>query len=109
MQVYPLVFKYKQWIQGQTVSAGVEFVGHILMTFEDGEWWATGVTPGGIAESGATIEEAYGNFKRFMTGVLIDHADRAGDFEAFHKDLASFVGQTNRPDAKRWTEAREQV
>ncbi len=109
MNQYPMVFRYKNWIQGTGFAAGIELEGRVLLSKEDDEWWISGVTPGGMSEAGADPKDAYTKFRTFFTGILTDLAHQAGNFGDFEAQLRKFMAQTNVVDAKRWDDARAYV
>ena len=104
-----MVFRYKNWIQGPGFAVGIELEGRVLLSKEDGEWWLSGVTPGGMSEAGADPKEAYTKFRTFFTGILTDLAHQAGSFKAFEARLKSLMAETNTVDAQRWDAARAYV
>ncbi len=113
MNSYPLIFKFKDMIAGPGFLAGVQIEGRVLMVEEkeDGvsEWWLNGVSPGGIAQEGATPQEAYLNFREFFRGVLEDLAVAAGNFNEFQKSVDSFILTENKAQAAIWTETRNAI
>ncbi|HUO57902.1 MAG TPA: hypothetical protein VMV05_06965 [bacterium] len=113
MNAYPLIFKFKDMIAGPGFLAGVQIEGRVLMVEEkeDGvsEWWLNGVSPGGIAQEGATPQEAYLNFREFFRGVLEDLAVSTGNFVEFQKSVNNFIMTENKVQAAIWTETRNAI
>ncbi len=113
MDAYPLIFKFKDLIAGPGFLAGVQIEGRVLMAEEkedeNSEWWLYGVSPGGIAQEGATPQEAYLNFREFFRGVLEDLAVNAGNFADFQKSVNNFVTEENKAQAAIWKETRNAI
>ena len=113
MNFYPLIFKFKDLIAGPGFLAGVQIEGRVLMVEEKeeghSEWWLYGVSPGGIAQEGATPQEAYLNFREFFRGVLEDLAVAAGNFADFQKSVNNFVLDENKAKATIWMDTRNAI
>jgi hypothetical protein len=109
MTAYPLLFTFLDKVEGNNYLADVAVHGRLLATEEDGIWWAYGVNPGGGAASGATLGEAYVEFRKIVMKVLFDIASEADDFYAFRESAKEFFEETNEPTLKDWEAAREQV
>lgn len=107
MNDYPLIFKFKGVFQTPVFAAGITVEGHVLATKEeDGLWWLYGVNPGGMSQSGATLDLAYANFRTFFKGIVEDLAAEALSFEAFQAEVAKFIDDTDVSDSARWLKAR---
>lgn len=110
MNDHPLIFKFKGVLQTPAFVAGITVEGHVLATLEeDGQWWLYGVNPGGMAQCGATLDQAYANFRTFFKGIVEDMAAEASSFEAFKVDLAKFIADTDSEDGARWAKARAEL
>ncbi len=103
---YPLVFSFRDVIEGNGFLAGVAISGRALMVHEgeDG-WWLYGVTPAGIAATGDTPPEAHAAFRNTYREVLFDAAADAADFEAFKTEVERFFNEGNSEEERRWNEA----
>ena len=61
-----------------------------------------GVNPGGLAEGGESINDAYWNFRNDYTKVLYDIAEDARNFDEFRLEVIRFFEDTNLPTLKEW-------
>ena len=68
-----------------------------------------GVTPSGLAESGASLTEAHLVFLNALRKVLFDIANEVPSFEEFQTRVHSFFEETNTPTAADWEKAVEEV
>lgn len=110
MTDHPLIFKFKGVFQTPLFAAGITVEGHVLATKEeDGQWWLYGVNPGGMSQSGATLDLAYANFRTFFKGIVEDLAAEAPSFEAFQAEVAKFIADTDAEDSARWVKARAEL
>jgi hypothetical protein len=105
----PLVFGYRDLIEGEGFVAVVEVYGRALLVQGDEEIWMNGVNPGGLAGGGGTRREALFDFRSGYQSVLFDLAEAAADFTDFQHRVEAFFHQTNRPNEADWTRALEQV
>lgn len=103
---YPLVFGFRDAIEGNGFLAGVAISGRALMVHEgeDG-WWLYGVTPAGIAASGDTPPEAHVAFRNAYREVLFDAAADAEDFAAFKSEVERFFSEPDAEEESRWNAA----
>jgi len=109
MKGFPLIFTFKDVIAGNGYFAGVFIKGHVLMKNEFGEWWMYGVSPGAIAESGSTQEEANLKFNQAIRWVLSSFAQECTSFDEFQREVDKFVTSASLPDVAEWEEARNAV
>jgi len=106
MANYPLMFTFRDAVSGNGFLAGITLSGRALMVEEeDGSWWMYGVRPAGIAEAGATPQEAYFRFRNRYKSVLFDIAEETRDFEAFRKLVEGFYSEPDHDEEKRWEDA----
>lgn len=109
MRANPLLFGFRDAVAGNGFMASVHLNGRALMEFEDGEWWVSGVEPGGILASGATPHEAYAAFREAVRTVLFDSASLTENFAAFERDVQALAGQKNEVAETRWEQARGDI
>lgn len=106
----PLLFTFRDKVEGDTFLADVSVAGRALAVEEDdGRWWVYGVQPGAIAGGGTTLLEAFGDFRRGFTAVLFDAAAEAGDFSAFEAEVRRFFHETDPTSTAEWTAAVQAV
>jgi predicted RNase H-like HicB family nuclease len=106
---YPLILTLTFDIQGPEFLARVIAHGRALMATEEGEWWCHGVDPGGLTANGETPAAAFAAYKRAFLGILGDFAEEAQGFDAFKQAVEGFVADTDNNEARRWTDARDQI
>lgn len=107
---HPLMFTFQDAIAGNGFLAGTAVCGRALMVQEDdGSWWMYGVRPGALAGGGATLQEAYANFRSRYKEILIDIAHEYDDFTAFKNEVERFFGEADTEEEHRWTEALELI
>jgi hypothetical protein len=109
MNKYPLIFAFRDAISGNGFLSGVSVTGRALMALEDGKWWMYGVAPGGIAESGDTMQEAWLRFKNTYKDALFDMAEEAVTFANFKDLVRGFVNDRDDEEAERWHSALEEL
>lgn len=110
MTQYPLLFTFRHKVEGNNYLADVKAYGRLLAEEEeDGKWWMYGVNPGGLAASGSTRAEAYGEFRETLTKVLYDIAADVPDFYDFRAAAQRFFYETDKETVSGWEAARELV
>jgi hypothetical protein len=109
MPDYPLMFTFRDVVSGDGFLAGVTVWGRAVMTFEDEKWWAYGVRPAGLAESGSTPQEAHARFRNRFKEVLFDIAEEAQNFLVFNSEVERFYYEPDIEEEKRWTAAFEVI
>ena len=109
MSVYPLVFGIRDAVAGRGFLAGVSLQGRALLEFEDGQWWVSGVEPGGITASGDTPDTAYSSFREGLRRVLFDSAHLTESLEAFEAEVKALASQRNPAAEERWDAARQLI
>lgn len=110
MNEYPLLFTFRDIIEGNGFVAGVICNGRALMVNcgEEG-WHISGVQPGALSELGGSPHEAYFYFRQgFTQGVKVLAAD-ASDFADFERRLHAAFDWVDADEEARWEAAREQV
>ena len=105
----PLLFTFKDRVEGRGFLADVEAQGRVLCVCEDGEVWMNGVQPGGIAATGKNKNKAYAAFKNAYKTVLFDIALEVEDFDTFKSEAEAFFYQVCDPTAEEWWEAVRRV
>lgn len=103
--VFPLMFGFNDLVMGRGFIAEVTTDGRATMAQEEGEWWMSGVNPGGVAASGATVAEALANFRSTYRLVLSDSAMLANSFEEFSRDVQGIFASTTADLIEEWTAA----
>jgi hypothetical protein len=109
MNVFPLIYGFRELVAGAGFVAGVTVDGCALLKKEEDGWWLYGVQPGGIAERGDTEYEAYLRFKQSFREVLADSAALYESFDAFKEDLEKLAAQVNGARATEWNATRQAV
>lgn len=109
MHELPLLFTFKDRVEGRGFLADVEAQGRVLSVHDFGEVWMNGVQPGGIAASGKTKSKAYRAFKNTYTTVLFDIASEAATFAMFKSEVEEFFHQVCDPREKEWWDAVKRV
>ena len=103
--VFPLMFGFNDLMMGRGFVAEVTTDGRATMAQEEGEWWMSGVNPGGVAASGATVAEALANFRNTYRLVLTDSAMLANSFEEFSRDVQGIFASTTQELIEEWKAA----
>jgi len=103
-RTYPLIFTFRDDVDGEGFLARVTIRGRALMVDEGDGWWLYGVEPGGMAESGGTPHEAYQRFRRAFTAVLFETAVDAKSFDDFESEIRRFARETDQEEEARWLE-----
>src|SRR6266511_3969576 len=109
MTQYSLLFTFLDKVEGNGYLADIAVHGRLLAKEENGTWWMYGVNPGGLAASGATRAEAYGEFRASLMKVLFDIATEASGFYAFRTRAKKFFEENDKETIAEWEAAREQV
>jgi hypothetical protein len=110
MPLYPLLFGFRDVIQGEGFIARVAVQGRALMQVESPEAvWIEGVNPGGFAASGHSQAQALESFRRSYLAILFDIASDAADFAAFRRGVEEFFNDTNEPASRDWDAAVAEV
>lgn len=105
----PLLFSFKQVVQGKGFIAGVQMDGRALLEESEGEIWITGVAPAGIAAGGADRVEAFFEFRAEWVRVLFDIAHDSQSFAEFDQETRRFLGSESSEFTKDWTQALAEV
>jgi predicted RNase H-like HicB family nuclease len=109
MTHYPVLFSRRDRVRTERFTAGIFVAGRILVTSEDGEFWAEAVSPGGIAERGDSVSNALGALCKSYYEVLLDIAEGEDDFGSFKAAAERFFFDTNTTALRDWEEAVLQV
>lgn len=105
MTHYPILFSRRDRVDVSRFTAEVVVAGRILVTDHDGEFWAEGVTPGGLAAKGDTAMAAIRGFCDTYHRVLLDIAEDEPSFESFKMAVERFFTDTNLTAMREWEEA----
>jgi len=109
MNNYPLIFAFRDAVSGNGYLSGVTATGRALMAHEDGQWWMYGVCPGGIAESGSTMQEAYLRFRNTYKNALFDMAEEAKSFPGFKELVRNFFNDKHEEEEENWQSALREL
>ena len=103
-EAWPLLFSYAKLVNAESFWAKVEIDGALLAIVNpaDGHCWLDGVYPGGTAAGGASVNDAYANFREFIAGILDDMAEDCGTCAAFEEWLRVFVTSTDDLTLDSW-------
>jgi len=105
MTHYPILFSRRAKVEASNYTAGVILAGRILVTDEDGEFWAEGINPGGVAAKGASVAEALQEFCIAYNEVLLDIASDEPTFAGFEKAVEQFFRDTSMAALRDWDAA----
>ena len=105
----PLLFDYRDRVEGAGFSAIVTSHGCILAEEGDGEVWIYGVEPGALAADGTDPRAALEAFRHRFTNVLRDFAADAHSFAEFETAVSDFFHAINVPNEQDWLRAVEAV
>ncbi len=107
---YPLVLTFKEIVYGKGFLADVKIRGRALAVREsDGAWVLNGVEPGGLAEGGRSLNDAYYSFRQTLKEIIFDISYEAPNFDAFKTQVERFVGDVNRPADQEWWKCVESI
>jgi len=109
MTHYPILFSRRDLVKANHFTAGVIVAGRILVSDEDGEFWAEGVNPGGMAARGDSLASALKALCDSYHEVLLDIAEDESSFDGFKKAVERFFADTNMMAQEEWDEAVLQV
>ena len=103
MTLYPLFFTFKELVYGDGFVAECAIRGRALaVQEEEREWWFNGIEPGGLAERGETLNDAYYSFRDTLKEVLFDISYTTESFDAFEAKVKRFMHDVNRPNDEDW-------
>ena len=109
MTKYPLLFTFRDKIEGRDFVAEVVAHGRVLAVEEQEGWWLYGVQPGDLAESGTTAQEAVAAFRKTFTEILLDIVTSVTDVSALRDEVQRWFAAVNEPTEREWREAVEEV
>ena len=93
MSNYPIIFGFRDLVQGDGYLAGIAVEGRALMhEDEDGSYWIEGVNPGGFSAVGKSPAAVLESFRRSYREILFDIATEAPG----RADERRLVGQAER-------------
>jgi predicted RNase H-like HicB family nuclease len=106
---HPILITLQDVVSGDGFLARITVAGRTLMRQEDdGKWWMYGVRPAAIAESGATVDEAFLRFKQAHTNVLLDTVRESRSFDEFRAEVERFFNEADS-DEQEWEDALKAV
>lgn len=106
---FPLLFTYRGITIGPGFVARIDLRGRGLAVVEPDSTWIYGVTPGGLAEGGHSLDEAHRHFRETLRLVFADIAEESTSFHDFRAKATAFFNETNRETAAAWDTAVERV
>ena len=112
---YPLVFTYRDLIEGQGFVSRVAINGRALMRIElddqgqETEAWIFSVNPGGICADGSSSPAAALSFRDRYLLTLLDIAAEAASFDEFEAEIERLFHDTNNRFLTQWNTAHELV
>jgi predicted RNase H-like HicB family nuclease len=109
MKHYPILFSRRDLVEAAHFTAGVIVAGRVLVKDEDGEFWAEGVNPGGLAAKGETATAAMRALCKSYHEVLLDIAEDETSFEGFKKAVERFFADTSMAALEEWDKAVVEV
>ena len=114
LQTFPLFYTFQDTVIGRGFIAEVYIKGRAtaILEQEEGkpiEYSFNGVEPGGLAQSGSTLNDSYYAFKHSLKQILVELSYRSKNFDHFQELVTKFVRQVNVPEERDWKEAREAV
>ena len=109
MRAFPLIFRFSAVIVNDRFRAHLRGTGHALAVFEDGQWWCSGVEPGGLTEPGASPVSAYLGFRKTLGQILEQLAEDSPTVEDFGEQVGRFFAHADPHDRQRWREAVESL
>lgn len=108
LKEHPIMITLQDAIAGDGFLARITLYGRALMRMEDdGKWWMYGVSPAGIAASGANIDEAFLRFRNRYKEILFDIAQESRQFQDFKADVDRFFNEadSDNEDERLWQRA----
>lgn len=106
MKQLPLIVNFRETVFGKRFIAEIRVDGRVLVEVDDGQYWAFGVHPGGLADHGDTLLLALHNFRQRFKMVIIDIATEAGNFQVFKEEVDRFFNECDIETEKDWEAAR---
>lgn len=106
---YPLFLSYDGAIIGNGFVAKINARAEVLASLERNGWWLFGVHPGGMAESGDTLDEAHARLGETLRLIFIDIASESESFDAFKATVKSFFDESDNTTIGDWKAAVQMV
>lgn len=106
---YPLFLSFDLVTIGNGFVAQINARAQVLASAEHDGWWFYGVHPGGMAESGDTIEEAQQRAVETMRLVMIDIASECKSFPEFKACVEQFFAETSDATFADWKAAVDAI
>jgi predicted RNase H-like HicB family nuclease len=110
LREHPIMIVLQDAVAGNGFLAGITLTGRTLMRQEDdNKWWMYGVCPGGIAESGNTVDEAFSRFRSRYKETLFDIAQESKDYPQFVAEVKRFFAEVDEEDRIAWDNALKAI
>ena len=110
MSDYPIIFGFRDVVQGDGYLAGIAVEGRALLhEGDDGAYWIEGVNPGGFSAVGGSHAAVLESFRRSYREILFDIAAEAPSFADFEREVQAFYGGASERVASEWRAAVEDV
>ena len=106
---YPLFLSYQGAIIGNGFVAKINARSQVLASAERDGWWLYGVHPGGVAESGDTLDEAHARLGETLRLIFIEIAAESDSFDGFREHVKRFFDETADSVVNEWTAAVQVV
>lgn len=108
MNQFPLLIRYQRLVAGRGFVAHVDIRGRLVAHRTDAGL-LSGVEPGDVSASGATLHEAFAAFLEALAGVLADIAMDPASFDEFEGEVSAFFASRDGEEERIWNEAVESV
>lgn len=105
----PLLFKFQKIIFGNGFIAGVRMSGRAMLVEDGEEVWINGVNPSTLAGGGRTREEAFADFRRGWSQVLVDIAAECKSLEEFRARASEFLAAETEEITAEWCNALKEL
>jgi len=109
VQAFPLIFRFSVVVVNERFRAHVRGTGHALAAYEDGQWWCSGVEPGGLTEPGTSPVDAYLGFRKTLGEIFEQIADDSHTVEDYARRVGQFFLHADSHDRQRWQDALESL
>lgn len=109
MTRFPLLFRCQRLVAGRGFVSHVDLRGRLVAHRTDAGFWLSGVEPGDVSASGATLHEAFAAFQDSLVGVLADIAMDPSSFDDFDHEVSAFFASRDEEEERVWIEAVESV
>jgi hypothetical protein len=108
---HPIIITLQDAISGKGFLSRITVSGRALMRHEGGKWWMYGVSPSGVAATGANVDEAFLRFRTRYKEILLDIAEETQTFSDFKQEVERFFHEPDADDedARLWDAALKAI